>query len=112
MSFFLRTLALSVLLLAAAELTAEVYLKGPRIGRMPKGQGIPGRSFLELADQKLLMTEKVVCNGVATEVKVSLIAGELAELLRELLLRIFRIPGIARLAALAKTVLLPKTENQ
>ena len=87
MSFFLRTLALSVLLLAAAELTAEVYLKGPRIGRMPKGQGIPGRSFLELADQKLLMTEKVVCNGVATEVKVSLIAGELAELLRELKLR-------------------------
>jgi hypothetical protein len=87
MNFFLRTALAAVFFLAAAELTAEVYLKGPRIERRPKGQGIPDRSFQDLVEQKNLMTEKVICNGVATEVNISLISGNLAELLRELKIR-------------------------
>lgn len=76
-----------ILLAMAGELRAEVYLKGPRINRHTGGKGVPVQSFSELVDQRKLMTEKVICNGVRTEIHISLIMQNLAELLRELKLR-------------------------
>ena len=80
---------LAVLLLCAVSVTAsgEVYLLGPKTGPRAKGQGVPTRAFRELVDAKDLMTEPVVCNGVRTEMKVSLILRPLAELLNELRVR-------------------------
>ena len=79
--------AMTVMLFCAVPLHAEVYLKGPHIGTGGKGRGMPDRPFADLVNQKDLMQEKVVCNGVSTEVKISLISGSLVELLRELRMR-------------------------
>ncbi len=76
--------AAAVYFFSVMPLYGEVYLKGPRIGPRPKGQGIPERSFADLVPQKNLMREKVVCNGVRTEVQISLITESLTDLLREL----------------------------
>ena len=68
----------------AAAALGEVYLEGPKWGPRAKGQRFPVRPFRELVDQKLLMTEPVVCNGVRTDMRVSLIHRTLEDLLREL----------------------------
>ena len=79
--------SMAFMLFRAVPLHAEVYLKGPRIGLGGKGKGMPDRSFADLVNQKDLMQEKVVCNGVPTEVRISLISGSLADLLQELRIR-------------------------
>ena len=79
--------AMMVMLFCTVPLYGEVYLKGPRIGFSGKGKGMPDRPFADLVNQKELMQEKVICNGVPTEVRISLISGSLADLLQELRMR-------------------------
>ena len=79
--FFLSAILIGGIWAAA---TGEVYLEGPRRSARPRGKAVPERAFRELVDAKDLMTEPVVCNGVRTELKTSLIRRPLAELLDEL----------------------------
>ncbi len=81
----MKTLFAAILCSAAAMAAlGEVYLKGPKIGPRAKGSAVPARAFRELFEAKSLMSEPVVCNGVRTEMQVSLILRPLEELLAEL----------------------------
>lgn len=82
--FFAAVLLGGIYFFFAVPLHSEVYWLGPKVGPRGKGKGVPQQSFEELLPQKKLMQEKVICNGVRTEVDISLLSGTLEDLLAEL----------------------------